>query len=63
MLQGYYPGNYLRNVALKQAVTDFVLLGDVDFMPFHGLYKSLKESISKGVFSQLERKVIFELAG
>ncbi|CAK8685218.1 unnamed protein product [Clavelina lepadiformis] len=34
-----YPINLLRNIALNHAVTDYVLLYDVDFVPMPGLYE------------------------
>lgn len=33
-----YPINYLRNVGIERAPTDFVLLIDADFLPSDGLY-------------------------
>ncbi|KAK3102055.1 hypothetical protein FSP39_008413 [Pinctada imbricata] len=42
----YFPVNYLRNVALRQVVTPYVFLSDVDFLPMHGLYDYLKKALS-----------------
>jgi glycosyltransferase-like protein LARGE len=41
----YYPINILRNVALKQAVTPYVFLTDVDFLPMYSLYDYLKTMV------------------
>ena len=41
-----YPINLLRNVALKNAVTEFVFLYDVDFMPMPNLYEYIVSYIS-----------------
>jgi len=38
-----YPANHLRNVALINARTDFVLTLDVDFIPNRDLHKQLKK--------------------
>ena len=43
-LQMYYPVNYLRNVALREVMTPYVFLADVDFLPMKGLYSSLLRS-------------------
>ena len=45
IFQQYYPINYLRNVALEQANTDYVFLADIDFLPMVDLYDHLKKSI------------------
>jgi len=37
----YYPINFLRNLALSQAVTEFVFLADIDFLPSVGAANSL----------------------
>lgn len=41
----FYPINHLRNVALRQVVTPYVFLSDIDFLPMAGLYEYLKRSI------------------
>ena len=46
-LQVHYPVNYLRNLALSQASTEFVFLTDIDFLPSPRLYDYLKESASQ----------------
>jgi len=42
----YYPVNFLRNLALDQATTEFVFLSDVDFLPSLGMAQSLQSSIT-----------------
>lgn len=39
----FYPVNTMRNIALTECRTDFVLGLDVDFLPSAGLYQSLLE--------------------
>ncbi|XP_029438002.1 LARGE xylosyl- and glucuronyltransferase 2 isoform X2 [Rhinatrema bivittatum] len=41
----FYPVNLLRNVALKNALTPYVFLADIDFLPMYGLYHYLRKSI------------------
>lgn len=41
----FYPVNYLRNVALENAATDYVYLSDIDFLPMYGLYETLRQAI------------------
>ncbi|XP_044292517.1 LARGE xylosyl- and glucuronyltransferase 2 [Varanus komodoensis] len=41
----FYPINFLRNVALRNAQTTYVFLTDVDFLPMYGLYDYLRTSI------------------
>ncbi|XP_055989128.1 xylosyl- and glucuronyltransferase LARGE2 isoform X2 [Sorex fumeus] len=40
-----YPVNHLRNVALAQALTPYVFLSDIDFLPAFSLYDHLRMSI------------------
>nr|XP_039262450.1 LARGE xylosyl- and glucuronyltransferase 1-like [Styela clava] len=40
-----YPINLLRNIAWQQAVTEFVFLCDVDFLPSDNLYEHLKNAV------------------
>ncbi|KAF5920601.1 hypothetical protein HPG69_011181 [Diceros bicornis minor] len=42
-----YPINQLRNVALAQALTPYVFLSDVDFLPAYSLYDYLRASIEQ----------------
>nr|XP_020142088.1 LARGE xylosyl- and glucuronyltransferase 2 isoform X3 [Microcebus murinus] len=42
-----YPINQLRNVALAQALTPYVFLSDIDFLPAYSLYDSLRASIEQ----------------
>ncbi|XP_015682531.1 LARGE xylosyl- and glucuronyltransferase 2 isoform X1 [Protobothrops mucrosquamatus] len=41
----FYPVNFLRNIALKNAQTSHVFLMDIDFLPMYGLYDYLRSSI------------------
>ena len=43
----FYPSNPLRNVALQNARTPYVLFNDIDFLPSFGLYPYLKRTVSK----------------
>lgn len=38
----FYPVNFLRNIALKNAQTSHVFLMDIDFLPMYGLYDYLR---------------------
>jgi len=40
----FYPINYLRNVALKFAKTEYVFLSDIDFVPGTDAYTMLKKA-------------------
>ncbi|XP_043336934.1 LARGE xylosyl- and glucuronyltransferase 2 isoform X1 [Cervus canadensis] len=42
-----HPINQLRNVALAQALTPYVFLSDIDFLPAHSLYDYLRASIEQ----------------
>ncbi|XP_058161433.1 xylosyl- and glucuronyltransferase LARGE2 isoform X1 [Dasypus novemcinctus] len=42
-----YPVNQLRNVALAQALTPYVFLSDIDFLPAYSLYSYLRASIEQ----------------
>ncbi|XP_002709120.1 xylosyl- and glucuronyltransferase LARGE2 isoform X1 [Oryctolagus cuniculus] len=42
-----YPVNQLRNVALAQALTPYVFLSDIDFLPAYSLYDYLRASIEQ----------------
>ncbi|XP_054443162.1 xylosyl- and glucuronyltransferase LARGE2 [Pteronotus mesoamericanus] len=42
-----YPINQIRNVALAQALTPYVFLSDIDFLPAHSLYDYLRASIEQ----------------
>ncbi|XP_064432628.1 xylosyl- and glucuronyltransferase LARGE2 isoform X5 [Mirounga angustirostris] len=41
-----YPVNQLRNVALAQALTPYVFLSDIDFLPAYSLYDDLRNMSS-----------------
>ncbi|XP_077623562.1 xylosyl- and glucuronyltransferase LARGE2 isoform X1 [Crocuta crocuta] len=51
-----YPVNQLRNVALAQALTPYVFLSDIDFLPAYSLYDYLRVSIEQLKLGS-ERKV------
>lgn len=51
-----YPVNQLRNVALAQALTPYVFLSDIDFLPAYSLYDYLRASIEQLDLSSLQRK-------
>ena len=40
--QGFYPVNYMRNVALRHVNTPYVFLCDIDFLPSYGLFSYLR---------------------
>lgn len=42
-----YPINRMRNIALNNVLTEYVLQSDVDFLPSTNLYEYLKSTISK----------------
>ncbi|XP_045433806.1 LARGE xylosyl- and glucuronyltransferase 2 isoform X5 [Pipistrellus kuhlii] len=42
-----YPINQIRNVALAQALTPYVFLTDIDFLPAYSLYDYLRASIEQ----------------
>ncbi|XP_036883962.1 LARGE xylosyl- and glucuronyltransferase 2 isoform X3 [Sturnira hondurensis] len=42
-----YPINQIRNVALAQALTPYVFLSDIDFLPAHSLYDYLRGAIEQ----------------
>jgi len=44
--QQFYPVNYLRNVALRQANTEHVFLLDVDFLPMPSLYDYARQVLA-----------------
>jgi len=44
--QQFYPVNYLRNVALRQANTEHVFLLDVDFLPMPSLYDLARQVLA-----------------
>lgn len=46
-----YPVNQLRNVALAQALTPYVFLSDIDFLPAYSLYDYLRWAWRMGVYA------------
>lgn len=42
----FYPVNFLRNTALRNVVTPYVFLVDIDFLPMYNLYENLRKSIA-----------------
>ncbi|XP_030773019.1 LARGE xylosyl- and glucuronyltransferase 2 isoform X4 [Rhinopithecus roxellana] len=54
-----YPVNQLRNVALAQALTPYVFLSDIDFLPAYSLYDYLRASIEQlGLGSQRKAALV-----
>ncbi|XP_053416367.1 xylosyl- and glucuronyltransferase LARGE2 isoform X2 [Nycticebus coucang] len=54
-----YPVNQLRNVALAQALTPYVFLSDIDFLPAYSLYDYLRTSIEQlGLGSQRKAALV-----
>ncbi|XP_065909688.1 xylosyl- and glucuronyltransferase LARGE2s-like [Dysidea avara] len=51
---GFYPVNYMRNVALRHANTQYVFLSDIDFLPSYGLHDYLKGLVKDEIS---ERKI------
>lgn len=51
-----YPVNQLRNVALAQALTPYVFLSDIDFLPAYSLYDYLRASIEQLELGRRQRK-------
>ncbi|XP_032759627.1 LARGE xylosyl- and glucuronyltransferase 2 isoform X3 [Rattus rattus] len=51
-----YPVNQLRNVALAQALTPYVFLSDIDFLPAYSLYDYLRASIEQLALGRRQRK-------
>ena len=45
--QGLYPVNTLRNVALDNSRTDFVILADVDFVPSAGIHEYVIRNLAE----------------
>lgn len=41
----HYPINRMRNIALENAITPYVFLSDIDFLPSNDLYSYLKRTI------------------
>ncbi|KAL3842467.1 hypothetical protein ACJMK2_020489 [Sinanodonta woodiana] len=48
----FHPVNYLRNVALQQAQTQYIFLSDIDFLPMYGLYEYMKNVVSRAEITQ-----------
>jgi cellulose synthase/poly-beta-1,6-N-acetylglucosamine synthase-like glycosyltransferase len=46
--------NTLRNVALNNARTDFVILADVDFVPSSGIYEAAKAFVENLIAQGLQ---------
>lgn len=43
----FYPVNLLRNVAMNNALTPYLFLCDVDFLPMTGLYQYAKNTVKQ----------------
>ncbi|ELT91285.1 hypothetical protein CAPTEDRAFT_168890 [Capitella teleta] len=54
----FYPVNYLRNVALSQATSPYVLLSDIDFLPMFGLYEYLRKAVSMTSVMQEKKALV-----
>jgi len=54
----FYPVNYLRNIALDQAPTEYVFLSDIDFLPSYGISTTLQDSIRIMNIKDLRRVLI-----
>nr|XP_033784341.1 LARGE xylosyl- and glucuronyltransferase 2 isoform X2 [Geotrypetes seraphini] len=54
----FYPVNLLRNVALKNALTPYVFLMDIDFLPMYGLYHYLRKSILQQDMASTKKALI-----
>ena len=53
-----YPINFMRNVALDNAQTEFVFLVDVDFIPDIGLFEHIKDDIKSLSMSTSRRALV-----
>ncbi|XP_030056704.1 xylosyl- and glucuronyltransferase LARGE2 isoform X2 [Microcaecilia unicolor] len=54
----FYPVNLLRNIALKNALTPYVFLTDIDFLPMYGLYNYLRKSILQQDMASTKKALI-----
>eukprot|EP00092_Neocalanus_flemingeri_P000772 GFUD01000821.1.p1 GENE.GFUD01000821.1~~GFUD01000821.1.p1 ORF type:complete len:719 (-),score=183.27 GFUD01000821.1:221-2377(-) len=54
----FYPVNFLRNLALDHAVTEYVFLSDVDFLPSLDMARTLQTSITNLLLNQPQRVLI-----
>ena len=54
----HYPVNMLRNLALEQAVSEYVFLSDIDFIPSPGSSESLRSSIPSVLSDQADRVLV-----
>lgn len=54
----FYPVNFLRNLALDHAVTEYVFLSDVDFLPSLDMARTLQTSITNLLLGQPQRVLI-----
>ncbi|XP_065197439.1 xylosyl- and glucuronyltransferase LARGE1-like [Sycon ciliatum] len=55
---GFYPVNYLRNVALNQVKQPYAFLSDIDFLPMYDMYAYIKTTLSKFETSSRSRKAL-----
>ena len=54
-LQRFYPGNYMRNIAINQSATRSVFYNDADFITDTGAYERIKRYVEQG---QLDEKQV-----
>lgn len=54
----FYPINYLRNIALKFANTEYVFLSDIDFLPSPESYSVLKRAASHLISSDESKRAL-----
>jgi len=57
IIQEYFPINSLRNVAIDQAQTEFLMLVDIDLLPIPGTYKYLTQNALRNNNDELKKKV------
>ena len=53
-LQTFYPGNFLRNLALHHSTTKYVFLCDVDLIPGYNTHEIVKGHINRQSFNQTQ---------
>ena len=56
LLQIFHPVNYLRNVAIDNMVTKFILYNDGDFITNREAHERIKAHIDKGALDERQVK-------